>query len=347
LLVGSVDVAPLGYKGPARLALYESFRERIAALPGVADAAYASAYPMQGYRFGVRVRVPGRDSLPAPEDGVLMHNEVSAGYFSTLGIAIRDGRPFQPRDVTSARVAVLSESMARAYWPGERAVDRCIMLWDDDVCTTIVGVAADVKEGIDRPERLWTVYLPARSDLPVGPNAILVRGRGGNADGLVQPVRRAMQSAMANLPYADVGVFDDVLAPQIRPWRTGATLFGLFGALALVIAAMGLYSAISYSVVQRRHEFGVRVALGARVRDVVRLVMDQGIRAAVIGTVIGCGAAFALGGVIAPLLFETSPREPTAYGLAGVVIVMVAAFASFVPAWRASRVDPVTALRGE
>ena len=126
-----------------------------------------------------------------------------------------------------------------------------------------------------------------------------------------------------------------------------STLFTLCGALALVIAAIGLYSAISYGVAQRRHEFGVRMALGARIGDVVRLVMDQGIRAGLTGVVLGCAAALALGRFIAPLLFQTSPRSPFAFALAATIIVVVAAVASFFPAWRASRVDPVSVLRGD
>jgi predicted permease len=348
VLAGSIDVTPLGYKAPSRLALYESMRARVASLPGVAGVAYATTYPMQGFAVSVRVRVPGLDSVPAPSSGLVTHNEVSAGFFSTLGIPIRDGRPIIAADVGSvAHVAVLSEAMARAYWPGESAVGRCIILNGDQDCTTIIGVAADTKESIDRTDERWIVYVPAGPAWPVGPTALLVRARDGHADRLIPPVRHAMQSAAANLPYADVRTLDDVFAPEIRPWRTGATLFSLFGALALVIAAMGLYSAISYSVVQRRHEFGVRIALGARIRDVVRLVMDQGIQTAVIGTVMGSLAALSLGGAIAPLLFKTSPREPAAFALAAVVIVVVAALASFVPAWRASRVDPVAALRGD
>jgi hypothetical protein len=127
----------------------------------------------------------------------------------------------------------------------------------------------------------------------------------------------------------------------------GATLFTLFGVLALLIAAVGLYSAISYGVTQRRHEFGVRMALGARVDDIVGLVLGQGVRAAVAGVVIGLGVALAAGGMVADLLFQTSPRNPLVFGAVGVVIVLVAVAATFVPAWRASRVDPVAALRAE
>ena len=348
VLAGTMDVTTLGYKLPARLALYGSMRDRVAALPGVANATIASTYALQGWGFGIRVRVPGRDSLPTPPSGMTGYNAVGSEYFSTLGLRIVDGRPIEVGDVSAeARVAVLSEAMARAYWPDERAVGRCIMLNIDSLCTTIVGVAADAKQGLQRTDPQFLVYVPVGPRWNAGTNVLLVRSRDADDRRLVQPIRRAMQGAATNLPYAEVQTLDDVLAPEIRPWKTGAMLFSLFGGLALLIAAMGLYSAISYSVVQRRHEFGVRMALGAGIGDVVRTVMVQGVRAAVIGIAIGSAGAISLRGVIAPLLFQTSPRSPPAFTVAAAVILVAAAAASFVPAWRASRVDPVTALRND
>jgi predicted permease len=348
VLAASMNVVPLGYEIPQHLALYASLRDRIAALPGVAGVAVASTHPMQGRLFAVDIGVPGRDSVPPSPDGFPpVYNAVSGGFFSALGMRIADGRPIMDSDVgIPARVAVVSEELARAYWPGERAIGRCLLINGDSACTTVVGVAADVKAAIDRTGAAFVVYVPLGNEWG-GPSAVLVRAQDGRADRLIPSVRRAMQGTAPNLPYADVQSLDAMMAPQLRPWKTGSSLFTLFGGLALVIAAIGLYSVISYTVAQRRHEFGVRMALGARIPDVVRLVMDQGIRAAVIGTIVGAVAAASLGGVVAPLLFQTSPREPAAFALAAVVIVVVAALASFIPAWRASRVDPVSALRGE
>jgi ABC-type antimicrobial peptide transport system permease subunit len=244
-------------------------------------------------------------------------------------------------------VAVLSEAMARAYWPGERAVDRCLLLRGDSVCTTVVGVAADAKEGLQQTDPRFLVYVPLGPRWNAGANTLLVRSRDADAARLVEPLRRAMQGVAPNLPYADVQSLGELLAPEIRPWRTGATLFSLFGALALLIAAGGLYSAIAYSVTQRRHEFGVRMALGADVGDVVRQVMDQGVRAALIGLAVGSAIALGAGRFVKALLFQTSPRTPSAFAAAATLIVIVAVAATFIPAWRASRVDPVTALRGD
>ena len=348
VLSATMDVESYGYSIPARGALYGAMRERAMAVPGVADAAISSTHPLLGWRFGMRVSVAGRDSLPRSPIGGPFYNAVGAGYFSTLGLTLVEGRPLTSADVSAdARVAVLSEAMARAYWPGERAIDRCILLRGDSVCTTVVGVAADAKEGLQPADQPFLVYVPLGPRWNAGANTLLVRSRDADGARLVEPVRRAMQGIAPNLPYADVQSLDDLLAPEIRPWRTAATLFSLFGALALVIAAGGLYSAISYSVSQRRHEFGVRMALGAQVGDVVRQVMDQGVRAALIGLAVGSVIAFAAGRFVETLLFQTSPRSPSAFAVAATLIVIVAVAATFIPAWRASRVDPVTALRGD
>ena len=348
VLSATMDVESYGYSNPARGALYGEMRERAMAVPGVEDAAISSTHPLLAWRFGMRVSVPGRDSLPRSPVGGPFYNAVGAGYFSTLGLKLVEGRPLTSADVSAeARVAVLSEAMARAYWPGERAVGRCILLRGDSACTTVVGVAADAKERLQATDSPFLVYVPLGSRWNAGANTLLVRSRDADGAQLVEPVRRAMQGIAANLPYADVQSLGELLAPEIRPWRTAATLFSLFGTLALVIAAGGLYSAISYSVSQRRHEFGVRMALGAQVGDVVRQVMDQGVRAALIGLALGSAIALAAGRFVEALLFQTSPRSPSAFAVAAAFIVLVALAATFIPAWRASRVDPVTALRGD
>jgi predicted permease len=347
VLAGMVDMSALGYKAPARIAIYEAMQARVKALPGVADAALASTHPLQGWAFGMRVAVPGMETVPVSPTGGTVYNAVSSGYFTTLGLAIVEGRAILPADETDeSHVAVLSENMARAYWPNERAVGRCVMLNRDSVCTTVIGVAANARQALSG-EPGFLVYVPLSPRWGAGANTLVVRARDGDPRRLVLPIRQAMQSAAANLPYADVQTLDDVLAPQVRPWKTGATLFSLFGALALAIAAMGLYSAISYSVVQRRHEFGVRLALGAGIADVVRIVVAYGLRPVVVGVVVGTVAAVAAGPAISSLLFQTSPRDPTVYVIMGGVMLVVAAVASVIPARRAARVHPATALRGD
>ena len=149
------------------------------------------------------------------------------------------------------------------------------------------------------------------------------------------------------LGYVIVRLLQDLVNPQIRPWRLGATMFGVFGALAMIVAAIGLYSVISYLVTQRTHELGVRIALGARVGNIVALVVRHGVGLAVAGVLIGIVLAFSAARWIEPLLFETSPRDPLVYGTVVLVLVLVSLAASAIPAWRASRTDPIEALRTE
>jgi hypothetical protein len=314
----------------------------------VATVTVSSTHPLLPWGWGMRVRVPGRDSVPQPPNGGPYYNAVGADYFATLGLRIVEGRPITASDVSSgARVAVMTEPMARAYWPGERAVDRCVMLGSDSACTIIVGVAEDARETVTGGDPRFLLYVPISASRSAGVNALLIRVREGDPARLVAPIRRAMQTAAPNLPYADVQTMDDLLAPQIRPWRMGAILFSLFGALALLISAIGLYSALAYTVTQRRLELGIRSALGAQAGDVVRLVMGQGVRAAVVGVLVGLAATLVAGRFVADLLFETSPRNPIVLGAVTTLLLAVSAVASFIPAWRASHVDPATALRAD
>ncbi|HUQ84363.1 MAG TPA: ABC transporter permease [Gemmatimonadaceae bacterium] len=348
VVAAGVDLVPLGRTLAERFALYAAMRDRVASLPGVESAAFAFAHPLEGRGLHANVRVPGRDSLPlAPMAGPQL-NGVAGDYFRTLGLPMVDGRPITSADVSArAPVAVLSAAMARAYWPGERAVGRCLMIGDEPVCTTVVGVASDAFEWVEESTRRFVIYRPISDRMEPGANTIIVRSAGKDPRKLVEPIRRAIQGTAPDLPYASVYTMDDAVGGQVETWRMGAVLFSVFGGLALLIASVGLYSAISYAVTQRRHEFGVRMALGAQIGDVLRLVMQQGLRAAVGGLVLGFVAAVLAGTLVADLLFRTSPRNPTVFVAVGAIILVVAVAATFVPAWRASRTDPATALRAD
>jgi hypothetical protein len=297
---------------------------------------------------GMSVRVPGRDSLPQATNGGPYSDVVSGDYFATLGMRIVEGRPITDRDVdTDARVAVLSEPMARAYWPGQPAVGRCVLVGDDSTCTTIVGVAEHGRERLSGDEQRFLIYLPATPRWAAPYYVLLARSHGGSSESLIRPIRQAAQSVSPDLPYVDVRPLRDLMAGQLRPWKLGAQLFALFGGLAAIIAALGLYSAISYSVTRRRHEFGVRRALGAQIAEIVRLVLGQGVRTTAVGVAAGVLGAVAAAPFVRGFLFETSPRSPAVLAVAAAAMLIVAIAATLIPAWRASRVDPVTALRSE
>ena len=338
----------LGANKVERQARFERMRERVAQIPGVAEATVSSTHPLLQLRFGMDVRLRLTDTLTGYGRERPAYNVITANYLQTLGIPLLDGRSISVTDIaTDARVAVVSRELARRYWPTERAVGQCVFLEADSTCTTIVGVAADAREQVNVPEPRRMIYVPANSRWDSDMNVLLVRSRGDNASQLIAPIRRAIQTSAPNLPFVEVHTFGDLLSPQIRPWKIGAMLFALFGGLAVVVAAVGLYSAISYSVAQRRHEFGVRVALGAQVRDVVGLVIGQGLRSVVFGIAAGIIVALFAGRFVADLLFQTSPKNPGVFAAVVAFMILLAFVASFIPARRASRVDPAVALRGD
>lgn len=344
----SADLHSLGYDNARSLATYRSIRERLTSVPGVASVSFSSYHPLFISLGGMLVRVPGRDSLPQASNGGPYSNAISGDYFATLGTRIVDGRPINDRDVeTDARVVVLSEPMARAYWPGESAVGRCVLVGDDSTCTTVVGVAENGRERLASDDQRFLIYLPATERWGAPEYVLLARSRGGSPESLVGLIRRAAQSVSPDLPYVDVRPLTAMMAWQVRPWKLGSQLFSLFGVLAALIAALGLYSAISYSVARRRHELGVRRALGAQIADVVQLVLGQGVRATAVGIVLGLIAALGSARFIRDLLFETSPRNPVVFAAVAATMLVVAIAATLIPAWQASRVDPVSALRAD
>jgi putative ABC transport system permease protein len=346
VIAATMDLESIGYKTADQNALLLAMRERLKRLPGVVSVAASATHPLYGAWSGMWVHLPGRDSLPQATNYGPYSNVVTGDYFKALSLPIVEGRPINDQDVAAdGRVVVLSEPMARAYWPGESALGRCVLLGSDSTCWNVVGVAANAREWVASNDERFVVYVPATPRRHASPKVLIVQSRDESPERLTADIRRTMQSAAPNLPFADVQSLESMFARQIRPWQMGATLFTTFGVLAVLVAALGLYSAISYRVIQRRHEFGVRMALGAHIADVIRLVMGQGVRAAAIGVSAGCLAALLAGRYIADLLFQTSPRSPVVFGAVAVIMLLVAVAATFIPAWRASRVDPATALR--
>ena len=289
--------------------------------------------------------VPGIDSVDRL--GIFTQQAVSPGYFETMGTRLLGGRPITEEDRRGAPlVMVVSESMARVLWPGETAIGKCVKVGSDTVpCATVVGVAEDIKREslTDDPGLLY--YL-AMAQYPPGAGGLFIRTR-GPAEQQAKFVRTALQKAMPGSAYLNVIPMRNIVDPDLRSWRLGATMFTAFGALALVVAAVGLYSVIAYNVSQRMHELGVRVALGARTADVVRIVLSDALKLAAVAVGLGTLAVLYAGRWLEPLLFETSPRDPLIIAGIGAALLVIAAMASFVPALRAARVDPATALRAD
>lgn len=237
--------------------------------------------------------------------------------------------------------------MAKVLWPGREALGQCVRVGSDTVpCTTVVGVAENIKaQRLDSDAGFFYYYLSSAQFSP-DRGGLFVRTRGPAVDAK-EGVRRRLQALMPGPSYVTVTPLSDILGSQRLSWRLGATLFTVFGALALVLAAIGLYSVIAYNVAQRTQEMGVRIALGARMPDVARLVLSEGMKLAVVGIVLGGALALVVSRWVKPLLFDVSPRDPLVFAGVAVVLLAVAALASFVPARRAARVDPMKALRTE
>jgi predicted permease len=329
-----------------QIALGRRLLETGQALPGVEHAAWVSSVPYWS-TSSTSLFVAGIDSVSRL--GAFTYQTATLDYFTTMGTRILRGRGFEAGDRAGApRIAVVSESMARVLWPGEQAIGQCLRVGADTMpCTTVVGIAEDAwQRGSLTDDQPFRYYLPLEQYRPIRGFALMLRMRGDPARS-VEPVRRALQAVMPGQSYATVRPFREIIDARRRSWRVGATMFVAFGGLALLVSAVGLYGVIAYNVTQRLHEVGVRIALGAKVGDVLRLIMGQGIRFALAGVVLGSVLALVASRWVQPLLFRQSARDPSVYAMVGALLVIVAVLASSLPALRATRADPNAALRAE
>jgi ABC-type antimicrobial peptide transport system permease subunit len=244
---------------------------------------------------------------------------------------------------------VVNEAMAKLLWPRADALGQCIYVSQViSQCQRVVGVVETARRDKLIEEAAPQFYVPLGSPIKETwyGSTLIVRVSAGAAAIATREIRSELQRAFpAGEPV--IRAMTENLEPQYRPWRLGASLFFGFGMLALIVAVIGIYSSVSYSVSQRTHEFGVRVALGARVHDVLQLVVGEGVRVVALGVVIGIALALAAGRLIAALLFGIGPSDPGVILFVSAIVLIVAAFATLLPAWRAARVDPVTALRAD
>ena len=323
--------------------LQERLLERARTLPGVANAARALTVPFM-FTWDVELFVQGVDSVSKLGEFTLQAG--SPEYFSTTGTRLLRGRGITAADRANApRVMVVGESMAKKLWPNEDAIGKCVRMNTETApCITVIGVAEDVRR--DNIAETQMHYYLAIDQFRPDRGGLFVRTR-GIADDQVERVRRALQTVMPGVSYVTVTPMSGVIASQIRSWQLGAAMFGVFGMLALVLAAIGLYSVIAYNVAQRTHEMGVRVALGAQVRDVVSLIVREGLRVVLPGVLLGSLIALAAGKWVAPLLFEVSPKDPPVLIAVVLTLTVTAVVASLAPALRAAKVDPNEALRAD
>lgn len=275
---------------------------------------------------------------------------VSSEFFSATGMRILRGESF-PHAPAEAMppVVVINEAFAQAQWPGMEPIGRCLRFPPEDVCYRVIGVVetAMFDRLIEEPTPQY--YLPLDNpprEAGTSFGTLVVRARTGARDRVIAEVRRSLQETFPG-GRVNIRTMEQIMEPQFRPWRLGATLFSAFGVLALVVAALGIYSTIAYTVAQRTHEFGVRTALGAQTRDILRQVVGSSIRIVIVGVVLGVALALAAGRFIAALLYAIEPSDPGVMIAVSLVLVLIAIVAALGPAWRAARVNPVVALRTE
>jgi len=331
-------------KSSARVAFYEELLQRVKALPGVRSAAAANYLPIYGIGPSIEYAVEGS---PWKGSGAFVGTRnVAPGYFETMGIPLLKGRTLDLHDDSKGtRLAVINETMASAGWPGEDAVGKRFKLnpsinrdW-----TTVVGVAGNVKHfGLDGKK--WPeAYFP---ELGWGTMSLVVRT---SADplALVPAIRAIVRGMDPNVPVADVRSMEKIVTDSVAPRQLSMILVACFAGLALALASIGLYGVIAYSVAQRRHELGVRMALGAVRGDVLRLVLARGTSLTLAGLALGMAASLAATRLLSGMLFRVTFLDPLTYAVVAVTVLAAASAAAYIPARRATRIDPMEALRYE
>ena len=335
-----------------RTAFYQQAVERIEALPGVRSAAAVSFIPLTNVRGSKGFSIEGGVPPAAGEIPMAGYDAVTPGYFESLQIPLHSGRDFSWRDTPQAqRVVVINEAMSRTYWPGEDPLGKRIKLGapDDPLpWWTIAAVVGDIREFDVLTAPRPTLYLPvSQAD---DSNYVLrdwVVRASGDPLTIASSIRAAMREVDPDLPVSRLRSLEQVRNISVAPQRFNLSLFGLFAALALVLAAVGIYGVMAYSVAQRTREIGIRMALGAQRRDVVKLVLGQGVRHVALGVFLGLAGAFALTRLMSSLLYGVRPTDPITFAGVTLILAGVALLACYLPARKAMRVDPMVALRYE
>ena len=333
-----------------RVAFYDQVLERVQALPGVTSAGYTTSVPLQWKGGANNLLIEGRQPEPGASPNAI-HRQVSNDYLQTIGMSLRQGRYFDQRDNQQSQpVALVNETMARQYWPDEEPVGKRFRIAVNAApWLTIVGVVADVRQmGMDVAVKaeMYVPYRQIKSHPWYTPRDLVIRTT-GNPENLVAGVRQEIRAVDPDLPVSNIVTMEEMLSQESGSRRLGMLLLAAFAGLALLLASLGIYGVLSYFVAQQTQEIGVRLALGAQQRDILRLVIGKGMTWAFVGVAIGSVAAFALTRLMASLLFGVSANDLLTFALVAGLLTGVALVACYLPARRATRVDPLVALRYE
>jgi putative ABC transport system permease protein len=332
---------------PKRVQFFERLLERVQQVPGVQSAGAISSLPLVGLGSATSYEIVGEPAPPRGQEPVADVRVITKDYFKAMGIPLVRGRLFDERQPSEAvNKVIVNEALARRHWPNDDPIGRRIKIsWNEDVEDEIVGVVGDVVHaGLDAQVRSMTYWPLARNG--DGSMTLTLRTAGEPAS-VVSAVRGLLREQDADLALADIRTMDEVVSQSVAQRRLMMVMLAIFAGAALLLAAVGIYGVIAYSVTQRTQEIGIRLALGAQRSDVLRMVVGQAAMLAVAGVVIGAlGAAF-LTRLMADLLFGVKPFDPLTFGVVAAGLTGVALLASYVPGRRATRVDPVIALRAE
>jgi len=338
------------------IAFYDRVLSKVRALPGVTSAGLIDTLPISQDGSHQPVAIEGRPAQAMSEQPEIDTRSISAGYLNTMHIPLRRGRDFSSADAPDRpATAIISESMAKRFWPNEDAIGKHLtMTFNPGKVREVIGIVGDIKlTGLDTASSDATIYLPM-SQTSVAPYEdwrpfsmqLAVRATSQPAN-LTSAVTAAIHSIDSTQPVVDVMTMDDVIASSLSQRRFSMLLLAAFAILALLLAAVGIYSVLSFAVRRRVREIGIRVALGAEMKDILRLVVTEGMKPALLGLALGVAGALALGRVVASFIYGIAAYDPLTFAAVAMLLGAVALLASIIPAYRAARIEPTRALREE
>ena len=333
---------------PQTTSFYQQLFERLKSLPGVTSSGAITHTPLSGFGIIAFTEIEGNPPPDRDKDAPIGIGGVSHDYFRTLKIPLLSGRVYDDSDkADGAKVAIVNQAFARRYFPNGDALGKRVGFGcEKELCRTIVGVVGDVKQESITADVTPEMYLPF-TQMPTNGMTLFLRTNGGNPAELTRALRSEVLAIDKNQPIFNVKTLDQRVIETIAASRSLMFLFSGFALLAMVLAVVGVYGIISYSVSQRTREIGIRMALGARAADVLRMVLRNGMTLVLAGIVIGVGGALALTRFLATLLFGVTPTDTLTFVVVSVVLIAVALIACLLPARRATKVDPLDALRYE
>lgn len=347
VFVGGLNIPDTKYPTEQQLVnFYNQLYERIRTLPGIKSAALTDRVPLTGNATVAPMAVVGQPILPMGERGSANRNLVTPGFFATIGIPLLKGRDFNERDTpTTPHVAIVNEAFVKHYFPGEDPIGRSLITGMGQIRSEVVGVVGDIRATDLNTPPAPEYYLPALQR-PEGFTSIMIRTI-ADPSAITSTVRAALSEVDPDIPLLEPQPLTSMVARTVADRRLALTLLGAFAGLALVLASIGVYSVMACIVSQRTAEIGIRMALGATPQSVRSMVLVQGMRLAAVGIAVGVAVALAVTRLMQQALFEVQPHDPVIYLGLALLILAVAAAACWIPARRATRIDPIEALRSE